>query len=136
MPSLDPNDFADLDGWPYSWRFTSRDLRTGQRLLDLFKPFLFYLGVSGITARTFRRHVDNLWLLGGELIRYAQNDTRFMRSPEVVLLEFGERWMGPVLLHESPRTQAEVDVTFRALIRFLRAARSSGAPRRKAPLRP
>ena len=125
MPILDPNDFAELDGWPDSWKFTSRDVRTGRRLLDVFKPFLFHLGDSGITPRTFRRHVDNLWLLGGELIRYAQNDTRFRRSPEEVLLEFGERRMGPVLLHESPRTQAEVDVTFRALIRFLRPAPSS-----------
>ena len=103
---------------------------------NLFKPFLFHLGESGITPRTFRRHIDNLWLLGGELIRYAQDDARFRRSPEDVLLEFGERRMGSVLLHESPRTRAEVDVTFRALIRFLRAPRSSGVRGPRTPFRP
>lgn len=124
MPALDPNDYADLDGWPHSWQFTRRDVRIGERIVNLlFKPFLFHLAESGVSVRTFRRHVDNLWLLGGEIIRYAQNDTRTRKAPEQALLDFGDRRMGPVMLHESARTQAEVDVTFRALMRFLRPAR-------------
>jgi hypothetical protein len=129
MRRLDPNDHADFDTWPASWKFTPRDLRTGQRIVDVFKPFVFHLAESGVPVRTFRRHIDNLWLLGGELIRYAQADARIRRSPEQVLLGFGERRMVPVLINESARTQAEVDVTFRALMRFLRAPRRSGGRR-------
>jgi hypothetical protein len=124
MPRLDPNDYADLDAWPHSWKFAPRDIRVGQRLVDLlFKPFLLHLADTGVSIRTFRRHADNLWFLGGELIRYAQTNARVRRSPEKALAEFASRRGGPVMLREGPQTQTEVDVTFRALMRFLRRSK-------------
>lgn len=120
VTSLDPYDFADLDGWPQSWKFTPADVLPGQRLVgQVLKPFLFHLAETGVTRRTFRRHVDNAWVLGGELIRHIHVDPRLRRRPEMALDEFIERGAGPVLLHEGPRTRREVEITFRALVRFL-----------------
>ena len=32
-------------------------------------PFLLHLPESGLSKRTIQNHVDNMWLLGGEIIR-------------------------------------------------------------------
>ena len=34
-----------------------------------FRPFIEHLAASSLSPKTIRRHVDNLWLLGGEIIR-------------------------------------------------------------------
>ena len=60
----------DLPEWPQRWRIEERDLIPGQALLELFAPFLEHLRVhSGLARKTLRRHRDNLWMLGGDLIR-------------------------------------------------------------------
>jgi len=37
-------------------------------------PFLLHLLDQGLAQATFRRHRDNLWALGGELIRCRYDD--------------------------------------------------------------
>ena len=37
-PSFEQN-YLDVDGWPHRWRVEPRDLRCGEQLLDIFKPF-------------------------------------------------------------------------------------------------
>ena len=32
------DDYLDIDHWPHRWRIESRDLRVGERILDIFKP--------------------------------------------------------------------------------------------------
>src|ERR1700751_6292041 len=59
----------DLDEWPSSWRGEERDLIPGQKIVECFKPFLRHLLSLGLSRKTLRRHRDNLWILGGELIR-------------------------------------------------------------------
>ena len=55
-----------LDGWPRSWMGWEKDLPPGQTLVICFRPFLEYLASSELSAKTIQKHVDNLWLLGGE----------------------------------------------------------------------
>jgi len=45
----------------------ARDLAPGQQLVKCFKPFLRHLLSSNLSAKTLRKHRDNLWLLGGEI---------------------------------------------------------------------
>lgn len=40
-----------------------KDLPPGRRLVKFFTPFLLHLVASGLS------HVDNMWVLGGEIIR-------------------------------------------------------------------
>ena len=46
-----------------------KDLPPGRRLVAYFVPFLVHLAESGLSKRTIQNHVDNMWLLGGEVIR-------------------------------------------------------------------
>ena len=45
-----------------------KDLPPGRRLVAYFIPFLLHLAESGLSKRTIQNHVDNMWLLGGEII--------------------------------------------------------------------
>ena len=125
----DPYDMSDLDRWPSSWSGTSSDMKTGEQIVDLFRPFLLHLRSKAVSPRTFRRHLDNLWMLGGELIRQSYYDQRIRRSPERVLLEYAEFGEAPLLRGATEREQEGVDATVRAFMRFRRAARSPSAPR-------
>jgi hypothetical protein len=56
--------------WPESWRADEDDIPYGQGLIEEFTPFLAHLIEEERLARaTTRRHLNNLFLLGGELIR-------------------------------------------------------------------
>ena len=51
-----------------------KDLPPGRRLVQAFLPFLVHLAESGLSKRTIQNHVDNIWLLGGEIIRDVNED--------------------------------------------------------------
>lgn len=64
----------DLDNWPRSWMGLEKDLPPGEQLLACFRPFIEHLASSSLSAKTIRKHVDNLWMLGGEIIRDLHED--------------------------------------------------------------
>ena len=51
-----------------------KDLPPGEQLVACFRPFIEHLASSSLSPKTIRRHVDNLWLLGGEIIRDLNYD--------------------------------------------------------------
>ena len=111
----------DLDQWPRSWAYEPRDIPPGLRLVECFKPFLRNLLALHLSRRTLRRHRDNLWALGGELIRALQMDSALRRRPieQVVRNLIGEDG-GPLLSHgQSETEQSSFDATCRKLSRFL-----------------
>src|SRR5215510_14732373 len=72
----------DLDEWPARWRYEQRDVAPGQKLVECFKPFLCHLLTLDLSRKTLHRHRDNLWLLGGELIRKLHETPGFGDSEE------------------------------------------------------
>ena len=62
----------DLDDWPQSWMGLEKDLPPGEALVVCFRPFIEHLAASSLSPKTIRRHVDNLWLLGGEIISRSE----------------------------------------------------------------
>ena len=58
----------DLAEWPRSWTGQAKDLPPGERLVACFRPFLEYLVALSLSRKTIRQHIDNLWVLGGEII--------------------------------------------------------------------
>ncbi len=48
---------------------TEKDKLYGQGLLEAMRPFIDHLIMKGLKNKTIRRHMDNLWVLGGEIIR-------------------------------------------------------------------
>src|SRR5271157_5662842 len=62
----------DLDQWPASWAYEPRDIPPGLRMVECFQPFLRELLALSLSRKTLRRHRDNIWVLGGEVIRRLQ----------------------------------------------------------------
>jgi hypothetical protein len=97
-----------------------RDLPPGEQLLACFRPFIAHLAASNLSRKTIRRHVDNLWLLGGEIIRDLNEDPSLRkvatgRVLRKVIYEDG----GPLLQNGSEEEQRSFDSTCRKLHRFL-----------------
>ena len=64
------------------WQYDAADLAAGAAIVEVFKPFLLdLLHEQALPKRTFNRHRDNLWLLGGELIRRRYDDAELKRCP-------------------------------------------------------
>jgi hypothetical protein len=111
----------DLEEWPMRWRYDSADLAPGAALLEEFKPFLLDMLHSELAKKTFNRHRDNLWLVGGEMIRRRRDDPKIERLPiaELVRLMIEEEG-GPLISSGSSESlQDEVDATCRKFYRFL-----------------
>src|SRR3954468_1814698 len=53
----------------------------GRQVVEYFKPFLRHLLRSELSRRTLRKHRDNLWLLGGELILDLHEGPRLRKQP-------------------------------------------------------
>ena len=110
----------DLENWPRSWMGWEKDLPSGQKLVACFRPFIRHLASSGLSRKTVRQHVDNLWLLGGEIIRDL-NHTLSVSNIDVerVLRERIHVDGGPLIHNGSQEEQRSFDSTCRKLHRFL-----------------
>jgi hypothetical protein len=110
----------DLESWPRSWMGLEKDLPPGEGLVACFRPFIEQLALSNLSQKTIRMHVDNLWGLGGEIIRDL-NDTPSLRKvpvPRLLLKTIADG--GPLLYHcNSEEQQRSFDSTCRKLRRFL-----------------
>jgi hypothetical protein len=117
----------DLATWPASWRGEERDVIPGEAIVAVFTPFLQDLLDQGLSRKTRNLHRDNLWLLGGEIIRDI-NDTPKLRKRAVAELirEAIANDEGP-LIHGgfSEQEQRSFDSTCKKLNRFLAARADS-----------
>ena len=109
----------DLDQWPGSWAYEARDIPYGLRMMECFTPFLREM--LALSRKTLRQRRDNIWLLGGEVIRRVQMDSGLRRRPaEQVVLDLIGDDGGPLLSHgQSEAEQRSFDATCRKLFRFL-----------------
>jgi len=94
-----------------------KDLPPGEELVACLRPFIEHLASSGLAPKTIRRHVDNLWLLGGEIIRDLNYDPSLRRLTadqllDKVICEDG----GPLLYSGSEEEQRPFDATCRKRI--------------------
>ncbi len=115
-----------LDDWPRSWMGQEKDLSTGEQLVACFRPFLEALVVSELSPKTIQRHVDNLWALGGEIIRAINEDPSLRKKRiEQILGDRIDEEGGPLVfaLESEEALQRSLDSTCRKLHRFLRESR-------------
>ena len=72
-----------------------------------------------------RRHVDNLWILGGEIIRDLHDTPSLRKRPVLgVLAQAVHRDGGPLIHHGgSEQQQRSFDATCRRLHLFLSASK-------------
>lgn len=100
-----------------------KDLPVGQALLVCLRPFIEHLASSTLSRKTIRRHVDNLWLLGGEIIRDLNEDPSLRKvAAERLLRKAIHEDGGPLVHNGSEEEQRSFDSTCRKLHRFLSQA--------------
>jgi hypothetical protein len=112
---------ALMDEWPKSWAGIAKDEAVGAELAALMRPFFLHLQRHNLSAKTLRRHLDNLWLIGGEIIRDLHDDAPLRRKPARALLlravDDGDAFIGGL----SEQQQSGLNATARKLFRFLSA---------------
>ncbi|MGH9439600.1 MAG: hypothetical protein ACRD22_17380, partial [Terriglobia bacterium] len=59
----------DLEDWPRRWMGFPEDISPGEKMVACFRPFIEHLIGLNLSQKTIRKHVNNLWILGGEIIR-------------------------------------------------------------------
>jgi hypothetical protein len=118
----DLNDYCpDLATWASSWRGDDIDIVCGEQIVAVFTPFLIYLLAQGISRKTRNLHRDNLWLLGGEIIRDINETPKLRKRPAGELIRAVIDSVGGPLLHgiTSEQEQRSFDSTCKKLNRFL-----------------
>jgi hypothetical protein len=101
--------------------YEARDLAPGDQVVAVFRPFLHHLLGLKLSGKTLRKHRDNLWLLGGEIISDLHENPRLRKRPmaEVVLAAVDDEG-GPLISQRSSEDQQRsLDATCRKLHRFL-----------------
>src|ERR1700684_4299454 len=97
----------DLDEWPRSWMGLEKDVPPGEKLVACFRPFLEHLASTSLSRKTIRKHVDNLWVLGGEIIRDLNEDPSLRRkSIDQILAAVIDDEGGP-LIHGGPSEEQQ-----------------------------
>ena len=119
----------DLDDWPRSWHVEPADLVVGQQIVQVLTPFLLHLLDQGLAKATVRRHRDNLWSLGGELIRCRYDDDELARQDATeAIRQLIERDGGPLMWPRITESEQDsLDTTCRKLDRFMCESAAAGS---------
>ena len=99
-----------------------KDLPPGESLVACFRPFLDGLVASDLSPKTIQKHVDNLWALGGEIIRdLHENPSLRRKTLEQILRDRIDDEGGPLLygMESEEAQQRSFDSTCKKLYRFL-----------------
>jgi hypothetical protein len=99
-----------------------KDLPPGERLVACFRPFLEELVTSDLSPKTIQKHVDNLWALGGEIIRDLHQDPSLRRKTiDQILANRIDDEGGPLVyaMESEEDKQRSFDSTCKKLHRYL-----------------
>jgi len=111
-----------LNDWPRSWMGWEKDLPPGEKLVACFRPFLEYLvAYADLSPKTIQKHVDNLWALGGQIIRDLNETPSLRKKPiEQILFDVIDDEGGPLMYGvSSEQQQRSFDSTCRRFHQFL-----------------
>jgi hypothetical protein len=98
------------------------DISLGEDIVAIFRPFAEDLLSKRYGDKTVKKHIDNLWLLGGELIRMVGMDVGLRNKEALVLLmENIGLYGGPNCRHlDNDEDFKSFDSTCRKLFKFLK----------------
>ena len=96
----------------------------GEQIVQVLMPFLLHLLDQGLAKATISRHRDNLWTLGGELIRCRYDDDALAKkAAKHALCKLIEGDGGLLMWPRISESQQDsLDATCRKLRRFWRVS--------------
>lgn len=120
----------DLATWAQSWCGEERDVIQGEAIVAVFTPFLQDLLDQGLSRKTRNLHRDNLWLLGGEIIRDINDTPKLRKRPALALIKDAVANDEGPLIHGgfSEQEQRSFDSTCKKLNRFLASRADNDQP--------
>lgn len=107
---------------------TEEDMPYGQGIQQVMRPFIESLIAGGLSVKTIKKHMDNLWLLGGEIIRDVSmnNEHNKILPLEKVRNSIGPDG-GPYCQHLNSESElTSYDSTCRKLHNFLEGKNKNG----------
>lgn len=107
------------------------DLVPGEKMVAYFRPFLEHLIDLGLSRKTIRKHVDNLWVLGGEMIRDLHQISSLRKVPIETLVFQLIQDGGPILYHNDSEEQERSFASTCSKFRRFLESRSRVAPARR-----
>lgn len=122
-----PIDFnSGYNEWHLEWKIEDRDLIIGKKLITEFTPFIQSLIDSGLSEKTIRNHMHNLFLLGAEIINRINEEDGSYRKLQIneILAKYIDEDSGPLLHFWDPNNPTEesylkaFDSTCRKLHKF------------------
>ena len=111
-----------MNDWPQSWAGVKEDIPIGQGITEIMRPFIVHLQDKKLAPKTVRRHLDNCWAIGGEVIRELGyvSDLR-SKEPNELLLGAIDCEEAPLIYGASESEQRSCDATARKLLKFIRS---------------
>ena len=110
-----------MDSWPSSWAGVPEDERIGEALVAEMRPFAEHIERS-LASKTVRGHLDNLWLIGGEIIRQVNHDPHQRKlDAKALLLDAIGSGEAPLARNVTRTQQDSLDATAKRLLRFMTA---------------
>lgn len=111
----------DFQKWPDRWMGIEPDLDYGRQVLEAFRPFAESLLESGLTQKTVKRHLTNLWFLRGEIIRDVSLFNEYSIPAHDKLVQSKGTEGGPVCRHLDSEPEIKAyDGTCRKFYNYLK----------------
>lgn len=113
----------EIEEWPKTWEISRNDAHVATEILHkVFAPFFEDLIRQQLTDETIKKHINNIWLLGGEIIDNMNFDQslRQLNSLELVQLHIDEAG-GPYSIHLTSQEQINsFDSSCRKIYEYLK----------------
>jgi len=111
----------ETDQWTGTWTVIASDPPVGKKILHAMHAFVSGLTGQRLPYTAINRHVLNLWLLCGEIVRYVQNNQELKSlSSYELILRFVDAEGGPHCSQlATQQQQRSFDATCKKLFQHL-----------------
>jgi site-specific recombinase XerD len=110
----------DIANWPNTWAGISEDIEFGNKIIQIFKPFIKYLKEKQLSRKTINLYIDDLWILGGFIIKQLHSEEKYRKyKPQWLFPYYIDSWDGPHISDLTEYEQNQFDRTCRRFYKFL-----------------
>ena len=110
----------EMDRWPKAWAGFDADIPFGKEIVEVMRLFLMAMVAEQLSYTTINRHMNGLWLLGGEIIYRVNTDPELKNvAGKNLIMRFVDEEGGPISRHlATEEEQRAFDATCKKLYRF------------------